>query len=127
MYTHKIPEILNCGIVIAMKVFGAKWKPCILDAIHRGYKRPTDIHKQISQATPRVIGMQLRELEKAGIVEKKIFGGYPLHTEYNLTKAGKSLLPIINSLDEWGIENKHLFTAEQTGQMGSLNPLQRFN
>ncbi len=122
MYTHKIPEDLNCGIVIAMKVFGAKWKPCILDAIRRGYNRPTDIHKQITEATPRVLDMQLRELEKTGIVEKKAFGGYPLHTEYNLTNIGQTLLPIIDSMDKWGVESKHLF-GEQQEQLNSVTGL----
>jgi DNA-binding HxlR family transcriptional regulator len=109
MYKHKIPEDLSCGIVIAMKVFGAKWKPCILDAIRHGYKRPSEMHKQIADATPRVIDMQLQELENIGIVEKKAFGGFPLRTEYNLTEIGKTVLPIIDSMEKWGRANKQLF------------------
>ena len=46
MYERKIPEDLDCGIIVAMKVFGAKWKPCIIDAINRGYNRPRELHRE---------------------------------------------------------------------------------
>lgn len=42
MYTRKKPEDLDCGIEVAMRVFGGKWKPCIIDAINRGKKRPSE-------------------------------------------------------------------------------------
>jgi DNA-binding HxlR family transcriptional regulator len=109
MHTRKIPEDLSCGIVVAMKVFGAKWKPCILDAINQGYTRPSQLHKQISEATPRVLDMQLKELERTGIVQKSTLGTFPLHTEYTLTEVGKSILPIVHAMNAWGTENKTLF------------------
>jgi DNA-binding HxlR family transcriptional regulator len=109
MYTRKTQEDLNCGIVIAMKVLGAKWKPCILDAISKGYKRPSEIHKMIPEATPRVIDMQLKELENQGMVEKYASRSFPLHTEYFLTEVGHSILPVIQAMDKWGTKNARLF------------------
>lgn len=106
MYERKIIEDLDCGINIAMKTFGGKWKPCILDAIHRGYTRPSEMHHQISEATPRVIDMQLSELEKAGVVEKTVYVGFPLRSEYTLTEIGRSIMPIIEMMNEWGLTNK---------------------
>ena len=114
MHIRKIPEDLSCGIVVAMKVFGAKWKPCILDAIHRGYTRPSEMHRQISGAAPRVISMQLKELESMGIVQKTTLGTFPLHTEYRLTEVGKSILPIIYRMDEWGMQHMTLFVDADT-------------
>lgn len=108
MYQRKTPEDLECGITIAMKIFGAKWKPCILDAIQRGFKRPSEMHREIKGATPRVIDMQLRELEIAGVVVKCISTGFPLCTEYTLTDAGRSILPIIDRMNEWGLLHKEL-------------------
>jgi DNA-binding HxlR family transcriptional regulator len=111
MHIRKIPEDLSCGIVVAMKVFGAKWKPCILDAIHRGYTRPSQMQRQILGAAPRVITTQLKELENMGIVQKTALGTFPLHTEYRLTEVGKSILPIIHRMDSWGVQHLALFAG----------------
>ncbi|WP_293305873.1 winged helix-turn-helix transcriptional regulator [Pedobacter sp. UBA5917] len=112
-YSKKLPEDLDCGITIFMKVLGAKWKPCILDAINRGYQRPTEIHKQLSTATPRVIDMQLRELEATGLVTKEVTVGYPLRVDYSLTTIGYSIMPLIGMMDKWGVENKALLRFEE--------------
>ncbi len=97
-----------------MKVFGAKWKPCIIDAINKGFTRPSQMHREITAATPRVIDMQLRELEQYGIVEKTVYVEVPLRTEYKLTNTGKSLLPVLAIINRWGLQNKHLAnTIEQ--------------
>jgi DNA-binding HxlR family transcriptional regulator len=58
--------------------------------------------------------MQLRELELHDIVYKESIGTFPLHTEYILTSRGRSILPIIASLDNWGIENMDLFNTTQS-------------
>lgn len=104
MYSRKIPEDLDCGIVVTMKILGGKWKACILDGIHKGIKRPSELHRAIGDASPRVI----RELEMMGIISKKIYPGLPLKVEYSLTELGNSLLPVIAVIDRWGIENNHL-------------------
>jgi DNA-binding HxlR family transcriptional regulator len=89
MYERKIKEDLDCGIIVAMKVFGAKWKPCIIDAISRGYKRPSELHREITSTSPRVIDMQLSELITYGVLSKKIQPGFPLFVEYSLTPDGR--------------------------------------
>ncbi|MCF0071224.1 helix-turn-helix transcriptional regulator [Dyadobacter sp. CY261] len=113
MYQRKTPEDLECGITIAMKVFGAKWKPCLLDAIQRGFRRPSEMHREIKGATPRVLDMQLRELEVSGIVEKCQSAGFPLCTEYTLTDIGRSIMPIIEYMNEWGLQHKELVGEER--------------
>jgi DNA-binding HxlR family transcriptional regulator len=113
MKERKIPEDLDCGLNIAMKVIGGKWKTCILDAINRGFTRPSEMHREITSATPRVIDMQLRELEQHGVIQKKTYFEIPLRTEYSLTPVGQSLLPIIASLHEWGNTHKFLVNTPQ--------------
>jgi DNA-binding HxlR family transcriptional regulator len=119
MYQRKTPEDLECGITIAMKVFGAKWKPCLLDAIYRGFRRPSEMHREIRGATPRVLDMQLRELEASGVVEKCQCAGFPLYTEYTLTDIGRSIMPIIDRMNEWGLLHKE-HVAEERHQSISL-------
>ena len=106
MYERKIPEDLDCGIIITMKVLGGKWQPCIIDAIDRGIRRPSELHRYLTTASSRVINMQLRELEQYGIIYKKIYNGIPLKVEYYLTALGESILPIITAMDKWGLANR---------------------
>ena len=106
MYERKITEDLDCGIVVTMKVLGGKWKACIIDSISKGIKRPSDLHRLIPTASPRVLNMQLAELHNHGVINKKIYAELPLRVEYNLTEFGKSLLPIIQVIDTWGTSNR---------------------
>lgn len=89
-----------------MKVLGGKWQACIIDAIDNGTKRPSELHRQINSASPRVINMQLRELESYGIISKKVYQGLPLKVEYSLTELGKTILPVISAIAKWGQENR---------------------
>ncbi|MDF2193781.1 helix-turn-helix domain-containing protein [Paraflavitalea sp. CAU 1676] len=119
MYERKIKEDLDCGIVVAMKVFGSKWKPCIIDAIGRGIKRPSELHRAITSTSARVIDMQLSELMAHGIVTRKIHAGFPLFVEYSLTAVGETILPILEQLNTWGLNNKHILdTPEENGATG---------
>lgn len=106
MYKRKKEEDLDCGLYVAMKVFGAKWKPCIIQAIALGAKRPSEIHKQITSTSARVIDMQLSELLDFGVVTKKNQSGYPLYVEYSLTPFGESLLPLLSQMAKWGETHK---------------------
>src|SRR5688572_16699330 len=106
MYKRKIKEDLDCGLYVTMKVFGSKWKPCIIDALARGAKRPSEIHKQLASTTPRVLEMQLRELLDFGVVVRKNQSGYPLYVEYSLTPLGESILPVLEKMAKWGEDHK---------------------
>jgi DNA-binding HxlR family transcriptional regulator len=106
MYERKIPEDLECGINISMKVLSGKWKPCIIDGIHKGIRRPSELHIAIPLAAPRVINMQLRELEEYGMVYKKVYAEIPLRVEYYLTDIGESIIPVIAAIDQWGNANR---------------------
>lgn len=101
-YERKIPVDMDCGITVYMQVLGAKWKPCLIDMINKGYQRPSELHRLISEASPRVLDMQLRELEAMGVVEKHAGTGFPLRAHYTLTDVGKSLVPLVDAIDNWG-------------------------
>lgn len=105
MYTKKIQEDPDCGIYMATKVLGGKWKCCILDAISKGISRPSEIARYIPEASTRVIEMQLAELLFYGIVDKCAEDVYPKRTEYKLTGLGATLLPILSTIDQWGLEH----------------------
>jgi DNA-binding HxlR family transcriptional regulator len=122
MYERKIQEDLDCGIIVAMKVFGAKWKPCIIDAISRGAKRPSELHREITTTSARVIDMQLSELVTYGVLSKKVGAGFPLCVEYSLTPMGESILPILAHLNVWGLKNKEVVKKIAYQQNGQEEP-----
>lgn len=64
--------------------------------------RPSELFKRFPDASPRVITQQLKELEFHEIIAKKIYAEIPLHSEYYMTEKGKTLLPLIEKIYEWG-------------------------
>lgn len=116
MYTRKIEDATDCGLYLAMRAMGGKWKCCILDAISKGHTRPSDMVRYITVASTRVIEMQLAELLFYGLVEKNAEDVYPKKTEYKLTCLGETLLPILATLDQWGTEHAHLIN-ERTKEL----------
>lgn len=106
MYQRKIPELLDCGLAVSIKVIGGKWKAWILDCIRRDIKRPSAIHREMQEVKPRIINLHLKELEDYGIIYKEIYAEVPARVEYHFTEVGKSLLPVIDVLELWGNTNK---------------------
>lgn len=106
MYARKIPELLDCGLAVAIKVIGGKWKAWIIDCIRRGIRRPSAIHKEMHEVSPRIINLHLKELEDYGIIYKEVYAEIPARVEYRFTEVGESILPVVDVLEKWGTENK---------------------
>lgn len=109
-YEKKIPVDLDCPLRLTMSLIESKWKSCILDELRLcGNMRPSEIHKRLPEAPPRVLDIQLKQMVEDGLVEKKIFPELPPRSEYSITDLGRSLLPIIDAMLEWGQEHFDLF------------------
>ena len=111
MYTHKIEKHYDCGIKVTMDIIGGKWKPCIINNIHNGIKRPSELQRAIPYASRRSLNIQLNELEQHGVIQKKIFPVLPPKVEYELTEFGTRLLPLTLHMERWGNEHKQEFFA----------------
>ena len=107
MYERKTPLTMDCGLHLTKEVLNGKWKPALLHAISMDVKRPSDILRLLPGATRRVLNVQLKELEGHGMVEKKIYTQLPPKVEYSLTDIGRSLLPIIDAMNQWGDANRN--------------------
>lgn len=108
-YERKIPVDLQCGVTVYDLMAGGKWKPYLINCMNRGIKRPSEFRRVIPGATKRVLQQQLNEMEQMGLVVKVVFAEVPLRVEYSLTERGKSLIPIIGMMDEWGLCHAPLF------------------
>lgn len=109
MYDRKILREYKCGMEITTEVIGGKWKPCLINYIYAGLKRPSELQKAIPNASRRALNIQLNELEHHGIITKKIFPVLPPKVEYSLTREGESLLPITKAMEVWGMGYKEEF------------------
>lgn len=109
-YEKKIPVDMDCPLRLTMSLIGSKWKSCILDELRGGDSiRPSELHKLLPEATPRVLDIQLKELVNDGLIEKKIYPELPPRSEYRITGLGMTLIPIIDAMLRWGEEHYHIF------------------
>lgn len=106
MYERKILPNLNCGLDLIGEVLYGKWKIRLLWFINEGHKRPSELQRKIPDATRRVLNIQLKELEEHELVTKKIYPVVPPKVEYSLTEFGKTLIPVIATLGNWGDKNE---------------------
>lgn len=107
MYVKKNPiDYSDCSARIAIDILSSSWNAWLLLEINRGIVRPCDLQRSISIAPKRVLTKQLGELERIGILEKKVYPVLPLKVEYSLTDAGKRLIPIIDQMEKWGDQYK---------------------
>lgn len=106
MGERKIPVTLNCGLDLVGEVLYGKWKIRLLFFINEGNKRPSELQRKIPDATPRVLNMQLKELEEHEMISKVVYAQMPPKVEYSLTEFGKSLMPVVLNLGGWADANQ---------------------
>lgn len=106
MYERKTTPNLNCGLDLIGEVLYGKWKIRLLWFIDQGHKRPSELQRKIPDASRRVLNIQLKELEEHELVSKVIYPVVPPKVEYSLTDFGKTLIPVISVIGNWGDEHE---------------------
>lgn len=92
----------NCAVSKTLKIVGSKWTMLLLHNIFEGKKRFGELQRALPGISPKTLAQRLKELERDGIITKKVFAEVPLHVEYSLTEKGKSLRGVFHSLEAWG-------------------------
>lgn len=93
---------INCPVSKAMNVIGGTWKPVLLFLINQKINRFGEMQRNVSGISKQMLTKQLRELERDGIIDRKVFPVVPPHVEYSLTEKGKLALPSIRELAKLG-------------------------
>tara|TARA_R110002051_G_scaffold166088_2_gene237047 strand:+ start:6577 stop:6852 length:276 start_codon:yes stop_codon:yes gene_type:complete len=88
-----------------MNLIGTKWKPLILFHLLEGGLRSGILQKKISGISNKMFTQTVRDLEKDGLISRKVYPVVPPKVEYTLSSRGKSLEDILRSLDKWGSED----------------------
>lgn len=86
----------------AMNVLGKRWTGLIIHVLLRGTVRFKDIREMVPHMSDKMLSERLKELEELEILERKVYPEIPVRIEYELTKKGKALRPVIDSIHEWG-------------------------
>lgn len=89
-------------VIHCLSLVGGKWKLLILYVIKSGSNRFGVMQREIPGITKQMLTQQLRELEADDVLDRKIFAEIPPRVEYSITKRGRSLLPIVEAMKEWG-------------------------
>ncbi len=92
----------GCPVEATLEMIGGKWKGVILYHLLERTYRFGELKKAMSGVTQRMLTKQLRELERDGIVNRKVYAEVPPRVEYSLTETGESLRGLIMMMRDWG-------------------------
>ncbi|WP_027420287.1 winged helix-turn-helix transcriptional regulator [Crocinitomix catalasitica] len=104
MLTFKGKEYPCCAS-LTMGVIGGKWKTVILFHLTDKTLRYSELRKEMPTVTERTLSLQLKNLEEDGVIKRKVYTSKPpLKVEYSLTNFGKTLIPVVRAIADWGHE-----------------------
>lgn len=92
------------GVERAFKMLGGRWKLIILFHLFGGrILRFSELERAIPEVSQKMLAQQLRQMEKHGLVQRKIHPEIPPKVEYSLTPWGQSLCPALDALLTWSV------------------------
>ncbi|SFD54726.1 winged helix-turn-helix transcriptional regulator [Flavobacterium phragmitis] len=101
----------SCNLTYAVCKIGGRWKLLILCKLENGKLRFSELRNQIKGITERMLTLQLRELEKEGLIKRTVYAEVPPRVDYELTEIAKELVPIWNQLSNWGAKHKEILLS----------------
>lgn len=85
----------------AVQILGRRWTAVIIRALLGGSRRFSEISAYVSPISDRLLSARLKDLEREGIVEKRVFLGTPVRIEYVLTERGLELREVVEAIQRW--------------------------
>jgi DNA-binding HxlR family transcriptional regulator len=96
---------IKCPAEFTLALIGGRWKIPIIFHLLEGQKRFTELARALHGVTQKMLTQQLREMQRNGLVERKVFAQVPPKVEYSLTDLGISLRPVVDAMCLWGEEH----------------------
>ncbi|KEQ28425.1 winged helix-turn-helix transcriptional regulator [Pedobacter antarcticus] len=108
----------NCAVVRTVGYIGGKWKPIILIRLLNGGKvRFGKLAVQMPDISRKILSQQLKELEEDGLILRYSYMEKPPRVEYELSESGKTLIPVLKAMYDWGIQ------MEDPATRGTWDPI----
>ena len=101
-------EYLACPIRNVISRFGDKWSMLVLYSLHTsetGVLRFNELRRHMTDCSQKMLSQTLKNLEQSHLVHREVYPEVPPRVEYSLTDTGKSLMPAIMALIDWGKEH----------------------
>jgi DNA-binding HxlR family transcriptional regulator len=128
-------KLFECPVRTTADVIDGKWKPMIINELKTKPLRFGHLLRALPEASRKVVTEHLRELEREQIVSRKALGSRPDVVEYSLTNYGRTLVPVLDVMAEWGSKHRRRTVtkstersaglSEKSPQMGPSVPLDR--
>ncbi|SKC53684.1 transcriptional regulator, HxlR family [Ohtaekwangia koreensis] len=103
--------LTKCPMSYTIEMIGGRWKTIILYQLRNDSLRFGQLKKMLPLITEKMLAQQLKQLEIDGLVVRDAKKAIPPHVEYYLSESGKTLLPILTSMADWG-QNHNPLTKE---------------
>lgn len=98
-------KLYSCTVSLVMDLIGGKWKTVILYHLKDSNKRYSELRNEMPSVTERTLSLQLKQLEKDGLVYRKVYGKKPpIKVIYGLTDFAKSFIPVLDAITGCGNE-----------------------
>ena len=101
---NAVHEAASCSVAACAEIIGAKWTALLVHDLSEGPRRFSELEHSCCGISPRTLSERLRALEEEEIVERRSYPESPPRVEYELTRKGRALLPIIDAMREFGHE-----------------------
>jgi len=96
-------DLERCPVTASMELIGGKWKILILHLIRNDINRFGKMSMMLKDISRQMLTTQLRDLERDGLIERRVYAEIPPRVEYFLTPKGEALAPVMEALKEWGL------------------------
>lgn len=117
----------HCPVEATLDLIGGKYKALILWRLAEGKLRFSQLRDQIKGVTPKMLTQQLRELESKLLIHREVFPIVPPKVEYSLTDLGRSLMPLLVAMRDWGSSYLRSNSVEPDCFMVDSDPLPQTN
>lgn len=102
-------DLPACPVETTLMLISDRWKVLIIRDLLDGTKRFGELKKSIGNISQKVLTANLRSMEEAGLLTRKVYAEVPPRVEYTLTETGYSLQPVLDAMVVWGTKYKEKF------------------
>lgn len=94
---------IGCPVARTAEIIGNKWTPLIVRDLAEGHRRFSELERSLAGISPKTLSERLKRLEEAGVIDRVCYAEVPPRVEYSLTGKGFALLPVIDSMRDFGV------------------------
>lgn len=91
-----------CPVETTLTLIGSKWIVLIFRELFTGTKRFSELKNALNGVSQKMLTQQLKQMEKNGLIDRKVYPVVPPKVEYSLTDLGKTFKPVLSSIEQWG-------------------------